>query len=135
MAVEYELATTINALPIGLLRPSVRRRTEMERQEELKEIVIYDAPGRKIEVRVRTGSLWLSLTQIAVLFGVNKPAISKHLNNIYASGELEKQATISKMETVQTEGGRFFTPRQVSRAMVQVIDPKKDDYCCPLRGR
>ncbi|MBU2252962.1 MAG: virulence RhuM family protein, partial [Proteobacteria bacterium] len=76
----------------------------MGKQEELNEIVIYDAPGRKIEVQVRTESL--SLTQVAVLFGVNQPAISKHLKNIYASGELDKQATVSKMETVQTEGGR-----------------------------
>ena len=78
----------------------------MGKQEELKEIVIYDVPGRKIEVQVHTESLWLSLTQVAVLFGVNKPAISKHLKNIYASKELDKQATVSKMETVQTEGGR-----------------------------
>ncbi|MFH2076924.1 MAG: virulence protein RhuM/Fic/DOC family protein [Pseudomonadota bacterium] len=78
----------------------------MGKQEELNEIVIYDAPGRKIEVQVHTESLWLSLTQVAVVFGVNKPAISKHLKNIYASGELDKQATVSKMETVQTEGGR-----------------------------
>lgn len=78
----------------------------MGKREELQEIVIYDAPGRKIEVQVRTESLWLSLTQIAVLFGVNKPAISKHLKNIYTSGELDKEATVSKMETVQTEGRR-----------------------------
>ena len=78
----------------------------MGKQEELKQIVIYDAPGRKIEVQVCTESLWLSLTQVAVLFGVNKPAISKHLKNIYASKEIDKQATVSKMETVQTEGGR-----------------------------
>ena len=78
----------------------------MAEQEEIKGIVIYDVPGRKIEVQVRTESLWLSLAQLAILFGVNKPAISKHLKNIYSSGELGKPATVSKMETVQTEGGR-----------------------------
>jgi len=78
----------------------------MSKREELQEIVIYDAPGRKIEVQVRTESLWLSLTQIGALFGVNKPAISKHLKNIYASGELDRQATVSKMETVRQEGRR-----------------------------
>ena len=43
---------------------------------------------------------------IAELFGVNVPAISKHLNNIYDDLELERGATISKMETVQKEGNR-----------------------------
>lgn len=40
------------------------------------------------------------------LFGVNIPAISKHLKNIYESKELSPEATISKMETVQMEGQR-----------------------------
>jgi prophage maintenance system killer protein len=78
----------------------------MDEQKELNEIVIYSTPGKKIEVQMHTESLWLSLTQVAGLFGVNKPAVSKHLKNIYASGELDKGATVSKMETVQTEGGR-----------------------------
>lgn len=43
---------------------------------------------------------------MAELFGVNTPAISKHLKNIYISGELKEEATISKLETVQMEGGR-----------------------------
>ncbi len=46
------------------------------------------------------------------LFGVNIPAISKHLKNIYESKELSPAATISKMETVQMEGQRQIT-RQV----------------------
>jgi hypothetical protein len=43
---------------------------------------------------------------MADLFGVNVPAINKHLKNIYESGELTPAATISKMEMVQNEGGR-----------------------------
>jgi hypothetical protein len=49
----------------------------------LQEIVIYEAPGRKIEVQVHTDSLWLSLTQMASLFGVNKPAISLSISRIF----------------------------------------------------
>ena len=40
------------------------------------------------------------------LFGVDVPAISKHLSNIYDEGELEAEATLSKMEIVQQEGTR-----------------------------
>jgi hypothetical protein len=43
------------------------------------------------------------------LFDVNVPAISKHLNNIFEEGELQREATISKMETVQPEGSRQVT--------------------------
>ena len=50
--------------------------------------------------------MWLSQKSIAQLFGVNVPAISKHLDNIYESGELSKEATVSILETVQTEGSR-----------------------------
>jgi hypothetical protein len=46
------------------------------------------------------------MAQIADLFGVNTPAISKHVKNIYACGELGETATVSKMETVRQEGKR-----------------------------
>ncbi len=55
---------------------------------------------------------WLPQKAIAQLFGVEVPAISKHLANIYDTGELQKQSTISILETVQQEGARKVT-RQV----------------------
>ncbi|NOQ31851.1 MAG: cell filamentation protein Fic [Helicobacteraceae bacterium] len=51
-------------------------------------------------------TVWLPQKRIAELFEVNVPAISKHLNNIYADGELERASTISILETVQKEGNR-----------------------------
>ncbi|MDZ7617372.1 MAG: hypothetical protein U1E05_10225 [Patescibacteria group bacterium] len=54
-------------------------------------------------------TLWLTQRAIAELFGVNAPAISKHLANIYETGELAKEATVSILETVQIEGGRRVT--------------------------
>ena len=82
------------------------------------EIVIYQPAegGGRLEVRLEEETLWLNLSQIAALFGVNKPAISKHLKNIYVSRELDKQATVSKMETVQQEGGRTV------RRQIEVYD-------------
>ena len=46
------------------------------------------------------------------LVGVQKAAISKHLKNIYSTGELSREATVSKMETVQNEGGRMVVREQ-----------------------
>ncbi len=51
-------------------------------------------------------TFWLTQQQVANIFDVQKAAISKHVKNIFDSKELEQKATVSKMETVQTEGGR-----------------------------
>jgi hypothetical protein len=76
------------------------------------QIVLYTTPDGEIKVDtvVRDETIWLTQAAMAQLFGVNVPAISKHLTNIYEEGELTRKATVSKMETVQLEGGR-----QVSR--------------------
>ncbi len=55
------------------------------------EIVVYKTAqdsGLKLEVRVEDETIWLTQQQIADLFGTQSPAITKHLNNIYKSGEL-----------------------------------------------
>ena len=71
------------------------------------EIVVYQPNETlRLEVQLRDESIWLPQQKIADLFGVQKAAISKHLKNIYASGELQSAATVSKMETVQVEGRR-----------------------------
>ena len=76
-------------------------------QTQKNEIVVYQPDETlRLETRYADESIWLPQLQIAKLFGVQKAAISKHLKNIYATGELERAATVSKMETVQMEGGR-----------------------------
>ena len=60
----------------------------------------------EINVIVKDESIWATQKAIAELFGVNVPAINKHLNNIYKEHELDEMATISKMEIVQVEGSR-----------------------------
>lgn len=74
-------------------------------------IVLYTAADGKVTVDVffQGDNFWLPQRAMAELFGVKTPAISKHLKNIYESGELTPQATISKMETVQSEGERQIT--------------------------
>ena len=60
----------------------------------------------QINVIVRDEGIWATQKAIAELFGVNVPAINKHLGNIYEERELDEKATISKMEIVQIEGKR-----------------------------
>ncbi|MDA3892733.1 MAG: hypothetical protein PF517_13815 [Salinivirgaceae bacterium] len=76
--------------------------------DELTEFLLYSAPDGnvKVEVILNNETVWLSQKSIAHLFGVQVPAISKHLKNIYESGELDKDSTIPILETVQQEGDR-----------------------------
>ena len=64
-----------------------------------------DADG-KVQVVIRGETLWCTQKAMAQLFGVGVPAISKHLKNIFAEGELDPDTTISKMETVVNRGIR-----------------------------
>ena len=71
------------------------------------QIVVYQPNETvRLDVRLENETVWLTQLKIADLFGVQKAAISKHIKNIFESGELIKEATVSKMETVQAEGGR-----------------------------
>lgn len=76
--------------------------------EKEHEIVLYELDNSKVCVSVyyREETFWLTQRAMAELFGVNVPAISKHLSNIFSEGELDKDTTISKMEIVQVEGNR-----------------------------
>ena len=69
---------------------------------------LYPLPNNEGEVSalIKDDTIWLTQKSMAHLFGVNLPAISKHLKNIFEEGELEINSTISKMEIVQNEGGR-----------------------------
>jgi len=71
-------------------------------------IILYQSAEGNISINVTysNDSFWLTQKSISELFGVEIPAISKHLTNIYESGELEKEATVSILETVQKEGDR-----------------------------
>lgn len=75
------------------------------------EFLIFEkqAHADSIEVRYEDETLWMTQKMMASLFEVNVPAISKHLQNIFNEGELDQKSTVSKMETVQNEGGRSVT--------------------------
>jgi len=81
---------------------------QLSLRDQTTEFLLYTAPNGaiKVEVLLSGETLWLTQKRMAELFGVGIPAISKHLENIYESGELQREATLSILETVQQEGGR-----------------------------
>ena len=80
----------------------------MTTSDELTDFLLYTAPDGQVKVEciLHNETIWLTQKRIAELFGVGVPAISKHLDNIYTSGELQREATVSILETVQQEGLR-----------------------------
>jgi death-on-curing family protein len=77
----------------------------MKKEEFNKgEIIIYKtSTGPKLEVRLEKETIWLDAHQIAKLFGVNRPAVVKHINNIYKTRELERKSTCSILEQVAAD--------------------------------
>ena len=69
--------------------------------------IILEELIKDIAYRLLDETVWLNQQQIAVLFGTQRQAITKHLKNIFESGELERQATCSILELVQKEGNRM----------------------------
>ena len=73
------------------------------------EIILYQPDSTiELEVRFENENVWLTQAQIAVLFGTERPAITKHLNNIYKSDELDEYSTCSILEHVGNESKQTY---------------------------
>jgi hypothetical protein len=86
------------------------------------QIIFYATPRGdvKVEVLFEEETFWLSQKRIADLFSVDVRTINEHLQNIYATGELQKDSTIRKFQIVQKEGSREVA-RNVDFYRLEVI--------------
>ena len=77
----------------------------------MKEFLLYktDNAEVKVEILLQNENLWLTQAKMAELFDVQKAAISKHLKNIFADGELQESSVVSKMETTASDGKNYQT--------------------------
>ena len=86
------------------------------------EIVVYQPDEvTRLEVRVDKDTVWLTQSQIAALFGVKQPAVSKHIRNIYQSGELDYIDTYSILEYMGNEGKQMYQARYYNLDMILSI--------------
>jgi hypothetical protein len=78
---------------------------------QTKNILLFNPAGKnaKVSVYFQDGTFWLTQKAMAELFGVNVPAVSKHLKNIFETGELSPNSVISKMETTAADGKNYET--------------------------
>ena len=76
--------------------------------KEKGEVIFYEADqGSAIEVKLENESVWLSLIQMATLFGRDKSVIYKHLSNIFKEGELDRSAVVAKNATTELRLSSF----------------------------
>lgn len=78
-------------------------------KDELSDFLLYTSPNGevKVEAILLSETVWLSQENMAQLFGVQKAAISKHLKNIFESGELIEDRCVSILET-HLQDGRIY---------------------------
>lgn len=83
------------------------------------EIILYQPDDNvRLEVRLDKDTVWLTQQQIADLFGVRQPAISKHIANIYKSGELDENSTYSILEYMGNDGKQIYTAKAYNLDMI-----------------
>ncbi|MBE6340491.1 MAG: hypothetical protein E7069_07120 [Bacteroidales bacterium] len=77
------------------------------------QIIIYQTEDgqTQVDVRMENETVWLTQQQIADLFGTKRPAITKHLKNIYASEELDENSTCSILEHVGNDGKQIYSTK------------------------
>jgi hypothetical protein len=96
-----------------------------QKNNSFNEILLYTTPNGKVKVEVylQDETIWLSQQKIADLFGVQRPAITKHLRNIFEAGELNKDLVRSILEH-STQHGAIEGKTQVSKALKNSIPQK-----------
>ena len=85
--------------------------TRKEIRNSTAEFLIFQAETREqgVEVMYADETIWCTQKAMATLFDVNIPAISKHLKNIFGSGELKEDSVVSKMEITASDGKHYQT--------------------------
>jgi len=89
----------------------MKKKKQIIPQNSFTEFLLYTTPNGKVKVEIflRAETVWLTQAKIAELFGVDRSVVTKHLQNIFLEGELNKDATSAKIALVQTEGQREVT--------------------------
>jgi len=102
---------------------------EIDTFEREPDFLLYTTPGGKVrlEIFIKDENIWLTQERIAQLFGVDRSVVTKHLKNIYESGELDEAVTSAKFAQVQTEGSRQVTRSRIwaTERLLEICYSKK----------
>ena len=86
------------------------------------DVVVYEAPDgeARVDVRLDRETVWLTLQQMAELFGRDRSVVTRHVRNVFREGELDPEATRARFARVQSEGGRIVS-REMDHFDLDVI--------------
>ena len=89
----------------------MKKNKQIAKQNSFTEFLLYTTPNGKVKVEIflRDETVWLTQEKIAQLFGVQRPAITKHLKNIFESGELQENSVSSILEHTADDGKKYQT--------------------------
>lgn len=104
------------------MEPSIVDKKRLSLQDETTEFLLYTAPNGqvKVEVILHNETLWLTQKRMAELFGVQRPAVTKHLKNIFDSGELNENSVCSILEHTAEDGKNYQTQYYNLDAVISV---------------
>jgi hypothetical protein len=100
----------------------MRIKNEITVKHELTEFLLYTTPDGKVKVEIffYKENIWLTQKKMAVLFGVQRPAITKHLKNIIKEGELDENSVSSILEHTAEDGKTYKTKYYNLDAIISV---------------
>ena len=95
---------------------------ELATKDETTEFLLYTTPSGKVKVEIflHHENIWLTQDKIALLFGVQRPAITKHLKNIFESKELVEESVSSILEHTAQDGKKYLTKYYNLDAIISV---------------
>ena len=97
--------------------------------EPKNEIVVYQPnETMRLDVRLANDTVWLTQGQIAELFGTKRPAITKHLANIYKSGELDEESTCSILEHMGQAGVQLYKTKSYNLDAILSVGYRVNSY-------
>ncbi len=88
--------------------------------------ILYNTPeySEKVQVVIKENTLWMTQKAMAELFGVDKSSISRHLKNIFETGELEEKVVVAKIETTTQHGAIAGKHVEESEARIRPVQQK-----------
>jgi hypothetical protein len=89
----------------------MEKKNQIIKQNNFTDFLLYTTPNGnvKVEIFLKNENIWLTQEKIAALFGVQRPAITKHLKNIFESGELKESSVSSILEHTAKDGKIYNT--------------------------
>ena len=86
-------------------------KNQLNTKIQVRDFLLYTTPNGKVEVEIflHNENVWLTQVKIAELFGVQRPAITKHLKNIFETNELKENSVSSILEHTAKDGKKYKT--------------------------